>query len=415
MEEKMLTATQVDSAIRAGEPVEMPDYGGKGQGRLYLRVRSSKRGTSAVWIVQYFHQGKKRKFQIGRAGGNGLSLRKARERFASVSAQIQDGLDPQLEEEQAAKLAEMEQAAEREAAAEKARQEMTIADVWPEYMAQCHIDKKPSTVRHESSLYKNWILPTIGDRPMAKLAPLDFERLKKAILDAGRSPRTVEYALAVSRQLLNYAENHGLYVGTHPYKKVKRPKFDNRRDRFLSHDEARALLAELAAASQDVHDQALLSLYAGLRWGEISKLKWADVNFSEKFLALRDTKNTKTRHVPMPAATVAMLKRRHNSSEYVFQTKTDKPQPQISSTFRRVVDRMGFNKGVTDRRQRVCFHTLRHTYASWLVQEGTPLLTVGRLLGHSSTQMTERYSHLAPDHFKEAVAVLDRVEEGSTG
>ena len=53
------------------------------------------------------------------------------------------------------------------------------------------------------------------------------------------------------------------------------------------------------------------------------------------------------------------------------------------------------------------FHTLRHTFTSWLVMAGTPLYTVGKLLGHSTSAMTERYSHLAPNHMQEAIKALE--------
>jgi site-specific recombinase XerD len=69
---------------------------------------------------------------------------------------------------------------------------------------------------------------------------------------------------------------------------------------------------------------------------------------------------------------------------------------------------LGFNAGVTDRRQRVVFHTLRHTFASWLVQNGTDLYTVSKLLGHSDISMTQRYSHLSDDTLQRAVKNLEK-------
>lgn len=61
---------------------------------------------------------------------------------------------------------------------------------------------------------------------------------------------------------------------------------------------------------------------------------------------------------------------------------------------------------ITDARQRVVFHTLRHTYASWLVQKGVPLYTVAELMGHSTIDMTRRYSHLAPDSLRSAAMMI---------
>jgi site-specific recombinase XerD len=71
------------------------------------------------------------------------------------------------------------------------------------------------------------------------------------------------------------------------------------------------------------------------------------------------------------------------------------------------VDDLGWNAGLNDRRLKVVFHSLRHTFASWLVMDGTPLFTVSKLLGHSDITMTMRYSHLAPDHLRQATSCLE--------
>lgn len=76
---------------------------------------------------------------------------------------------------------------------------------------------------------------------------------------------------------------------------------------------------------------------------------------------------------------------------------------QISASFKRIVEEIGLNEGISDPRQKVVFHTLRHTFASWLVQKGTPLYTVAELMGHKSLTMTSRYAHLAPENMRNAV------------
>jgi len=73
---------------------------------------------------------------------------------------------------------------------------------------------------------------------------------------------------------------------------------------------------------------------------------------------------------------------------------------------------MGFNRGITDQRQKVVFHTLRHSYASWLVEAGTDIYSVKELLGHGTIAMTERYSHLSPESLQNAVKRLPSLTTG---
>ena len=95
--------------------------------------------------------------------------------------------------------------------------------------------------------------------------------------------------------------------------------------------------------------------------------------------------------------------------EPLFPTKKNEPVKWLSKSFRAVVDRLDLNKGITDRRQRVTFHTLRHTYCSWAVMAGIPLYVVSKAVGHKTTIMTQRYSHLAPESQKQAFEAVARV------
>ena len=73
-----------------------------------------------------------------------------------------------------------------------------------------------------------------------------------------------------------------------------------------------------------------------------------------------------------------------------------------------VVQTLGFNKDLNDTRDRVVFHTLRHTFASWLALNHTPLLTIKELGGWQSLDMVERYAHLIPDQKREAIKKLEQ-------
>ncbi|MFO7760535.1 MAG: tyrosine-type recombinase/integrase [Thermodesulfobacteriota bacterium] len=296
----------------------------------------------------------------------------------------------------------------RKAEEKKKRQEelnnITLADFWPDYMNGQH--KSERSLISERSHYENWLTPILGSLPLKDIKPFHLEKVKKKMLDAGKSPRTVQYAFATFRQVWNAARLKDIVTEESPSKKVRLPKFDNKRLRFLTREEADRLLAELKTKSQRVYNISLLSLHTGMRAGEIFNLTWGDVSLDNETLTIRDSKSGKTRYVYLTRKTKSMLAGLYQGqgpSDLVFKNDRGGKITEISNTFERAANDIGLNNGVTDARQKVTFHTLRHTFASWLVQSGTDLYTVKELLGHHSIQLTERYSHLRPDGLKKAI------------
>jgi integrase len=163
----------------------------------------------------------------------------------------------------------------------------------------------------------------------------------------------------------------------------------------------------------ETHDFAMLSLFTGLRAGECSALTWADVDMEGGRIFVKDTKNKRNRHAFITDEVRVMLSARaagQGKAERVF------PGPKGGNGFNRhwhsfsqAVKALGLNDGVSDRRQRLVLHSLRHSFASWLVMKGTPLYTVSKLMGHSSIRMTERYAHLAPDTQRAAAMELEGI------
>lgn len=157
---------------------------------------------------------------------------------------------------------------------------------------------------------------------------------------------------------------------------------------------------------------SLLGLYCGLRAGEICKLTPLDINFETKQVFVKDTKNTRSRFVPMPNIVYETLKQRIDNlrikpNEYLFRTNRGDKMKEISDQFYRIVDKLGLNDDISDPRQKVVFHTLRHTYASWLTQSGVNKYIIQKLLGHQKGEMTDRYAHLAPENFAQAAEILN--------
>ena len=97
----------------------------------------------------------------------------------------------------------------------------------------------------------------------------------------------------------------------------------------------------------------------------------------------------------------------HHAGSLNGLERKEKGQRSVEEGGNRVVAALGFNNGVTDPRQKVVFHTLRHTFASWLVEQSVDLYSVKELMGHSTLAMTERYSHLSPDKLRRAVKTLE--------
>ncbi len=268
----------------------------------------------------------------------------------------------------------------------------------------------------DKSRYENHLKDRFSNKRLDEISVFDLERMKLEMAKTDIAPKTISHCLALVRAMYNKAAAWDIYHGENPVKKVKMPTVQNTRDRFLSLKEAEELLKELKRNHQikneyrelkdpKIHDIALISLHTGARAGEIFNLKGQDADFQNELLALRDTKNTETRYAPMTKEVKKILKARlpDDQNAYFFTGKRGAKIKEISNAFQRIVDKLGFNEGVEDSRQRVVFHTLRHTFASWLAIQGTPLLTIAKLMGHKSIVMTMRYSHLSPDHKKDAV------------
>ena len=265
--------------------------------------------------------------------------------------------------------------------------------------------------REEHSYYKNH-LTGFDDKRLNEISSFDLERLKSDLQKKGLAPASVRHILVVFREIWNKANAWGLWAGDNPIKGVKLPVPRNQRERFLSHQEADTLLKALAEVSGTVAEMALLSLHTGLRFGEITNLKGHDLDFQNDLITITDPKNKQARKAYMTGAVKEMLLRRapKESSDLVFCDRVHGHRINtISHTFSKTVKDLGFNEGVTDTRQRVTFHTLRHTFGSWLAIQGTPILTISQLIGHKTLAMTQRYSHLSPDHKKEATLNLERV------
>ncbi|MBN1664005.1 MAG: site-specific integrase [Deltaproteobacteria bacterium] len=299
---------------------------------------------------------------------------------------------------------------------------ITFEALAKKYLKWSAVNKSRDGIDDESR-YENHLKDRFANKRLDEISTFDLERLKSDMVKKDYAPKTISHCLGLIRAMYNKAMDWDLYHGANPIKKKRpgekkglMPVVQNARDRFLSIEEADILLKELRRNPRykkehkeledpKLHDITLLSLHTGARASEIFNLKGYDADLKNGLLTLRDTKNTETRYAPMTEAVHDMINRRlpKDLNAYIFTDEDGQKIKEVSNSFERVVNRLGFNDGVTDPRQRVVFHSCRHSFASWLAIQGTPLYTIAKLMGHKSISMSERYSHLSPDHKKDAV------------
>lgn len=273
------------------------------------------------------------------------------------------------------------------------------------YSPLSETNKKDWTCQKEKGIYNKWLKPAFGEEPLKNISPFHIEKLKKTMMDAGKSPRTIQYALAIVRQVWNVARNVNVVDSESPTKKVRPVRVDNSRLRFLTHEEADLLLKRLKESSEKLYHMSILSLHCGLRAGEIFNLEWQDIHVDKNFMILRAPKSGKTEIAFMTKEIRKMFAEMEpgNKNELIFKDRNGNKIIAVSNAFDRIVEELGFNTGIKDRKQRVVFHSLRHTYASWMVESGVDLYTVQKLMRHSTSKMTERYAHLGENTLQTAV------------
>ena len=286
---------------------------------------------------------------------------------------------------------------------------MTLNDAFDLYQQLVLSSSSKRGITTETGRWQHHIAPFLGNMPLEGVKNVQIMQLRKVLEGKSLSPQSVYHCLSLVRRVLRRAVEWELYAGPVPV--FRMPKFDNRRLRFLSEAEAAYLLQNLSSRSELWHDITKFALYTGLRAGEIYGLMPYHVDIAIKSVKIYDTKNTLSRVIPLNDIALNIVEKYYRHAVLslpLFNYNGELPAAHYK-VFRCA------NRGIKDRRERVCFHTLRHTFASWLVQKGYPLAMVGNLLGHKDIKMTMRYAHLAPNQARLAVSSLPNFGESQLG
>ncbi len=270
----------------------------------------------------------------------------------------------------------------------------TFKKVFEDY---CVARDGKKSIKDELPYFKTWIKPAIGDKPLEDIHLLDLQAIARKMNEAGRAPRSISYVKSIVRQVFNYAIDEAkIYDGPVPTRHfLKKQKLNNARERYLTPEEVGKLLNALKAKSTIMYQFSLISVFTGMRFGEIAALRWQHINTEAETITVFDTKDAnRTVFMNEVVKTLFEAMERRKPHELVFPDRQGRIMAKTSNTFRKTVEELGFNDNIKDRRLKVVFHTLRHSCASWLVNNGVELYTVGKVLGHKSMAMTQRYSHL---------------------
>lgn len=204
------------------------------------------------------------------------------------------------------------------------------------------------------------------------------------------------------------------YIKSNPFTKIKAPKTATKNPLFISESELQKILKIVLKPA--LKNMMLISYDSGLRLAEVVNLKWNNIDLQQKILKVSNsdnflTKSKKDRVVPLTdrlyklflslAPNVFTIS---NNSEYIFQTnnRVRFNEDYLSKSFKRAVRSTNLNESYS-------FHSLRHSFASNLVQRGVPLYIVSKLLGHQNIRTTEIYAHLQPKNLFEAVERLNKI------
>ena len=287
------------------------------------------------------------------------------------------------------------------------KKSITLGEFLKKHLNQAKSVNAPSWFEIKSIYFQAHIVPFFGENKFLKditLSQIEEYRVYRLNKVSSRSVNhEVSVLISLMRQAVDWGDLEPKYLP-----KVKKLKQDDKRLRFLTTEEIDRLFDEAKKFDEDMECYIRLMLYAGLRLGEALNLRWVDIDLEKKLVVIapREDWKPKTRRgriVPIPPELLDYLVNRrlkYPDASLVVLGAGHYTIERMERIFRKIAAQAGLE---TKGEDKVTAHTLRHTYASHLVMNGTPLYTVSALLGHSDSKTTQIYAHLAPDHLKEAV------------
>lgn len=261
---------------------------------------------------------------------------------------------------------------------------------WPEAVIRWCRESGKKTLYNDKSHFR-LLDPYLSSLTLGQVTREVIDIFIETRRKEGVKPATINRSLEVLRAVLNKAEKDWRWLDKAP--RLRLLKEPQRRVRWLTEKEAAKLLAELP---EHIQAMASFTLCTGLREANVTGLQWSQVDLKAKraWIHPDQAKKEKAIGIPLNPEAVRILRDQQGKHEtFVFTYGKKKPRPVVKAGtkwWRAAVKRVG----LSDFR----WHDLRHTWASWHVQRGTPLHVLQELGGWESYEMVRRYAHLSVKH-----------------
>lgn len=268
-------------------------------------------------------------------------------------------------------------------------------------------NNKPSEQVAKETMLRLHLVPAFGSFMLSEISSRNIEKYKANLISRDYSPRTINIHLACLRKLFQSAVDWEV-IERNPAGKIAKMKERKDAWQFLDFEDSEKFLD---AVPEQWKTLFLCAMRTGLRISELIALRWRDIDFKRKVIEARNTlyrgklyptKSYAMREIPMTQDLVkALAGTRHLRSEFVFCGSDGKPihRGSVRKPLQAAIKKSGV--------KRIRFHDIRHCFASHLVMCNVGIKKVQELLGHSSLQMTLRYSHLTPACREEAIKALE--------
>lgn len=300
---------------------------------------------------------------------------------------------------------------------EQQRTSITVKELCEKFLAEYRSPKlkDPSRYTREArSILSVRVWPHLGNRLAGSVGHLDVERMRDLLTaqetksgDPQLSPRSVAMALAVLSKVYNWARRAGHVACANPVAGCDRPQSQPSLD-YLSKIEVAQLMTWTEAQAPNLHPMIATAVFTGLRKGELFGLRWQDIHLEAGRLDVMRSyrllpKSGKVRHLPIHPELARILR---GWSERCPASAEGLVFP-VNGRMGDRYEGLGLDEALEAAKCHVPskpWHALRHTFASHFMMAGGNILTLQKLLGHSSVAMTMVYAHLAPDFMAGEVA-----------